>query len=357
MGKQRMSEIFEKNGSFYIQNLIADAVKRNKNEITVSGNWEIDKEIRLPNNFTIFLKDCHLKLGDGTFCNVFVNENNETEIGCTQDGTNRNISIIGIGKAILDGGNYNGLGEKIRPDGCSAPIYKNNLILFTNVSGFTIKNLSCRNQRWWALNFIYCSCGNIENIDFCACDIRIDENGVAHHGLLHNNYSQVLVKNADGIDIRQGCHDITIENISGFTEDDTVAVTGLNTYIEKPFLVPSLPSDICRISIKNVHSKAFCSNVRLLSQDGIKLYDIVVDGVTDEGRDSIYMDYGTYAVRVGDSHLYGKRFSTKDEVYNITIKNVYGDGEYAVALGGEIGNLTLLNIKNGSHAQLIIDKS
>ena len=29
--------------------------------------------------------------------------------------------------------------------------------------------------------------------------------------------------NADGIDIRRGCRDIVIENITGFTEDDTVA--------------------------------------------------------------------------------------------------------------------------------------
>lgn len=347
---------FTKNGYVYIQNLIDEAVKGNKNEVTISGKWEIDDAIRLPSNFTIYLKDCHLRLADGCFCNIFVNENNETDLGKTTDGTNEKISIIGVGEAILDGGNYNGLGEKIRPDGCTAPVYKNNLILFTNVSGFTIKNLSCRNQRWWALNFIYCAFGNIENIDFCACDIRIDENGVTRHGLLRKNYSQILVKNADGIDIRKGCHDITIQNITGFTEDDTVALTGLNTYIEEPFIVPSLPSDICRITIKNVRSQAFCTGVRLLSQDGIKLYDIVVDGVTDESRNSAHMDHGLYAVRVGDKHLYGKRFSTKDEVYNITVKNIYGDGEYALALAGEIGNLQASNIASGSNAGLILDE-
>lgn len=347
---------FTKNGYTYIQNLINNAINDNKNEVTVSGNWEIDNAIRLPSNFTVYLKNCHLRLADGCYCNIFVNENNETDLGKTIDGTNENISIIGIGQAILDGGNYNGLGEKIRPDGCTAPIYKNNLILFTNVSGFTIKNLSCRNQRWWALNFIYCAFGNIENIDFCACDIRIDENGVSHHGLLRNNYSQVLIKNADGIDIRQGCHDVTIQNITGFTEDDTVAITGLNTFIEQPFIVDSLSQDICRITIKNVRSQAFCSNVRLLSQDGIKLYDVLVDGVMDEERDSPHMDYGHFAVRVGDTHLYGKRFSTKDEVYNITINDVYGDGEYALSLAGEIGNLTLSNIRCGDNAGLILDE-
>ena len=349
-------ENFTANGSKYIQDLISNATSRNENSITVSGNWEIDKEIRIPNDFTIYLKDAHLKMADNSFSNMFVNENNETVRGKTTDGTNRNVAIIGIGKAILDGGNYNGLGEKIRPDGCTAPIYKNNLVLFTNVDGFKLSNLSCRNQRWWALNFIYCANGRIENIDFCACDIGIDENGNIYHGLKRKKYNEILVKNADGIDIRQGCHDIEIENITGFTEDDTVALTGLNTYIEQPFIVKDLPSDICRISIKKVHSKAFCSNVRLLSQDGIKLYDISVDDVVDEGRDSVYMDYGIYAVRVGDKHMYGKSLSTKDEVYNITVSNVYGDGEYALCLAGEIGNLNYSNIKCGLNAKPILDE-
>jgi hypothetical protein len=68
------------------------------------------------------------------------------------------------------------------------------------------------------------------------------------------------------------------------------------------------------------------------------------------------MDYGLYAVRVGDTHLYGKRFCTKNEIYNITVKNVYGDGVYALALAGEIGNLSLVSVENGPHAKLLLDQ-
>jgi hypothetical protein len=46
-----------------------------------------------------------------------------------------------------------------------------------------------------------------------------------YHGLIHNRYGDVLVKNSDGIDLRQGYHHITIENITVFTQDDAVALT------------------------------------------------------------------------------------------------------------------------------------
>jgi polygalacturonase len=185
---------------------------------------------------------------------MFVNEHHDTEIGKTVDGTDSNISIIGRGEAILDGGKYNGLSEKTQLINGLPPIWKNNLLLFTNVDGFKVEGISCRNQRWWALNFIYCSNGYLGNIDFCACDIGVDENGQEYHGLKRSKYGQVLVKNADGIDLRQGCHDIVIENITGFTEDDTVALTGLNGRLEQAFSVDGLPSDICNVEIKNVRS-------------------------------------------------------------------------------------------------------
>ena len=132
--------------------------------------------------------------------------------------------------------------------------------------------------------------------------------------------AEVLVKNADGIDLRQGCHDILIENITGFTEDDSVALTALNGRIEKAFGVEGLSSDLCRVEIRNIRTASFCTNVRLLNQGDIALHDILVDGVYDVGAESPYMDRGRYAVRVGDTNMYGTRHATEDETYNITIR-------------------------------------
>jgi len=48
---------------------------------------------------------------------------------------------------------------------------------------------------------------------------------------------------------------------------------------------------------------------------------------------------------VGDTHLYGSRPATKEEIYNVSIKNVVGGGLYVLSLAGEIGNLTLHSIR------------
>ena len=172
-----MDKSIQKGGSVYIQGLVNAAVKSGRRCATVHGGWEIDEAIRLPSNFTLILEDCHLRLADGCYSNIFINEHNETEIGKTTGGTDRNISILGRGEAILDGGTYNGLGEMIPMAERPAPLYKNNLILFTNVDGFKISGLRCINQRWWATNFIYCRNGYIGDMDFCSDDRRYDENG------------------------------------------------------------------------------------------------------------------------------------------------------------------------------------
>ena len=81
-----------------------------------------------------------------------------------------------------------------------------------------------------------------------------------------------------------------------------------------------------------------------------------VDGVYDEGFRSPYMDCGRYAVRVGDTHLYGSRPATKEEIYNVSIKNVVGGGLCVLSLAGEIGNLTMHGIRAVNGAELLHDE-
>ena len=352
-----MSDIvFSKGGSAYITSKIDEAIKNESRTATISGNWEIESAIAIPSNFTLVLEDCHLRMADGTFSNMFINANQLSELGRLRECTDKNINIIGRGKAILDGGEYNGLSERnYLKDGMPA-IWKNNLLLFTNVDGFRISDIACHNQRWWALNFIYCCNGYLGNIDFKANDTAIDENGNVYHGLKRANYMDVLVKNADGIDLRQGCHDIVIENITGFTEDDTIALTALNGRIERAYKVDGLSSDLCNIEIKNIRSAAYCTNVRLLNQGEIKLHDILIDGVYDVARGSGYTDAGIYAVRVGDTRMYGTRHATADETYNITIRNVHGEGEAAVALAGQMKNVTIENVTSREGTPILLDE-
>ncbi|MBE6676587.1 MAG: hypothetical protein E7594_07090 [Ruminococcaceae bacterium] len=351
-----MKQLFQKHGSEHIISLIRAATENGSRTATVSGAWEIDTAICLPSDFTLILQDCHLRMADGCFSNMFVNEHHGTKLGRTPNGTDHNIAVIGKGRAILDGGEYNGLSESTQMRDGMPPIWKNNLLLFTNVDGFRIENLSCRNQRWWALNFLYCAHGYIGNIDFCANDVWTDTCGNSHHGLRRDRYAEVLVKNADGIDLRQGCHDIVIEHITGFTEDDSIALTGLHGALEQAFAVDGLPRDICRVHIRNVRTAAFCTNVRLLNQGGIKLHDIEIDGVYDMSADCPHMDRGLYAVRIGDVRLYGSRHATPDESYNIAVRNVRGGGDYTIALAGSIRNLTTENVECFGGAQLLLDQ-
>lgn len=345
-----------KNGSEHISELIRRGVENGCRTATVTGEWEIAEAIRIPSNFTLILDGCHLKMAEKVYDNLFVNEHHGTDLGKTTEGTDRNIKILGKNGAVLDGGIYNGLSEKTQLQNGLPPIWKNNLILFTNVEGFEMAGFACHNQRWWALNFIYCAEGYLHDLEFQACDLAMDEEGNFYHGLKRNAYKEVLVKNADGIDLRQGCHDIRIENICGFTEDDTVALTALNGRLEQTFAVEGLPRDLCRVTVKNVASAAFCSNVRLLNQGEVPLHDILVEGVTDTSATSPYMDQGIYAVRVGDTHLYGDRHSTAEETYNITVRKVRGRGKAVVSLAGEIGNLVLEELEALDGAILIEDK-
>lgn len=349
-------KVFAKGGSDYISSKILEAINNETRTATISGNWEIDCAIRIPSNFTIILDNCHLRLADCCYSNIFVNQNNDTDIGRTQDGTDTNINIIGHGKAILDGGKYNGLSEKTQFTEGRPAIWKNNLILFTNVDGFKISGISCFNQRWWAINLVFCANGYVGNIDFCANDTGVDAEGNEYHGLKLASYGEALVKNADGVDVRMGCHDILVENITGFTEDDTVACTGMPGELEQAFFVNGLCQDIHHITIQNIRSAAYCSCVRLLNQGGTKLHDILIDGVFDMGPESPHMDRGYLAIRIGDTHLYSTRFQTAEETYNIAVKNVRGGGVYAVSLAGEIKNFSMYGIETFNGAKMLLDE-
>ncbi len=343
-----------KNGAARIQNLIDNAKADGTNCVTVTSNYEIEKTVLIPSGFCLVLENCYLRMAEGTFCNMFTNEN------CRKNNniTDKNIIIEGRGRVVLDGGEYNGLSEKNSFKDGNPHICVNNVILFTNVDGFCIKNIHIRNQRWWAMNFIFCCNGKISDIDFLADYTRIDENGNRVEGLTKDDYPGTHIKNADGIDLRCGCHDIIIENITGFCEDDSVALTGLDGDMENFFAPQNAVKDIYNVIIRNIMTSSFCSNVRLLNQGGIKLYNVLVDGVFDTSKDSRYMDKGWFGVRLGDTHLYGERHSTEDETFNITVKNVYSRGVAAFYLAGAMKNCHFENInifEDGE--QLVINRS
>lgn len=343
-----MTMTFIPNGGAYIQAQIDAALAAGRHSVRISGNYEIEKTVLLPSDFTLILADCHLRMADNTFCNMFTNAACRTEAARTAAGAQHHISILGEGRAILDGGEYNGLHEKNSLTENWPHISVNSLILMSNVEHFRVEGLHLRNQRWWACNFVACRHGLIRDLDFLA-DCSIVQDGVRTFGFpdVYDPdfyYPGIYIKNADGIDLRAGCHDILIDHITGFTEDDTVALTGLRGTVEEMYGVRDLPDDIYNITIRNVNAAALCAIVRLLNQGGVKLYNILVDGVMDASAHHPCLKRGMTGLRIGDTHAYGTQTNVPADTARIMVKNVYARSQAVLRLGGAMEDCRFENI-------------
>ena len=337
---------FMLNGGAYLQSLVDRAIQNREKEIVIEGNYEIEKAVVLPSNFTVILRDCHLRQKDGAYCNIFTNRAT-VEGEHTIENRDYNIKIIGEGNAVLDGGVFNGLTERNCKEK-NIPMRVNHLIFFTNLENFSIQGVRLINQRYWAINLTFCAFGSIRNVDFCADDGILYVDGerdykVGYGDLCSKHLS--LLRNADGIDIRVGCHDILIENITGFTEDDLVAITGLYKNAPNPFAVEGLSSDIHDITVRNIKGCSWCAIVRLLNQGGIKLYNVLIDTVEDTSKNSEHMNRGLFGVRVGDKHLYGASYPEIGQTNNIVIKNVRSRAETVINIESNISDCIVENVE------------
>lgn len=335
-----------------IQNAIVEAKKSGTNRVRIPRHndrtgadiWNIDRTIFLPSDIEIVLDNAHLRLADGAFCNLFANEAITKEAARTPAGEQKNITLRGIGNAILDGGIYNGLSEKNSLQDGRPHISVNTTLLFFNVSNLRVENLSVINQRWWGMTNIFVHDAVFRNIRFEADLSRIDSDGVHHPDEVPKTYNEIYVKNADGIDLRIGCHDVLIENITGFTEDDTVALTALGGFERKlRLIVEGQSTDLHDVKIRNVASDSYmCAVVRLLNDEGNKLYNIDIDGVTHvySGKHTARPEF---VVRIGDMN-YAKKHSTLGDTHRISVKNVYSHGKFAVGLFKGLVDAELDNI-------------
>lgn len=331
---EKYGVLFQVGGTAHIQGLIDAAVADGTRTATITGNWDIESHIVVPANFNLIFDGCYLKMADDTFDNMFINEHHKSN---TMAETDKNIRMIGKNGAILDGGTYNGLSEANSNKDGWPHIYVNSLIFFTNVDGFELANIALHNFRWWAVHYGYCCNGYIHDITLKGDDTCFDKDGNEYHGLSLENYFDMRIRQADGIDIRKGCHHILIENIYGFTGDDTVALTALSKGTARhAYAVEGWPDDISHIMVRHVHSASLDASVRLLCQGESTIHDVIVDDVVDIS-DKIpgILGRALQTVRIGDSDkIYGSRQNTSDEFYNITVKNIRSRCVYAMYLAG-----------------------
>ena len=310
----------------YLQNLIDasdTAVIPKTNPLTGDEIWIISSPLLLTSGKTVILDGAHLRLADGVYSNIFATE---PPIGAPKaaDDLLHDIHILGQSGAVLDGGNHNSLTEKTALKNGLPHILNNTFVYFRGVERFSVKNLRAVNPRYWGLTFVFCSHGEISGIEFEAA----------------NN-----APNQDGIDLRVGCHDIVIENITGSTGDDTVALTGLLGYTGMQQCINGLSPDIHDVVIRDISAYVTGGHgiVRLLSHDGVRLHHISIENVYDRSIDCDGVRCQA-AIRIGDRNYSGIRPAAPEDMHDITVDNVTTNALIAVRLHGMPDNFVMRRV-------------
>ena len=308
-----------KTDSESIQNAVDLAAKHGINKVVIprlnarrgEAEWVIDKTIRLPSEMCIELDNCYMVMADDVVGGFFCSDNLFTERGTKLEERMHGINIHGKGVAVLDGGNPTALNEATQKE-LGVPVRLNTPIFFINVEGFKVENISIVNQRYWGMRFEFCARGIIRDIFFSTNQDR---------------------RNQDGINLRNGCHDILIENIHGQTGDDTIALSAIDTdkkvgfNIGYPVIVEGHDWDIHDVVIRNISSAAIRHPlVALRNHNGALMYNITIENLNDtaEHRPAMNSDFERYAlVCIGNNSYAGIRHNKMGETYNITIKNIH----------------------------------
>jgi len=298
--------------------------------------WTISQTVLLPSDITLVLEDAHLRMADGVICQMFRNSNAYTTLGNTQEGRQRNIRIIGRGDAVLDGGEPNGLSEFTSEKDEFPHISENLTIFLHNVEEFSIENIHIVDQRWWAIALMFCEHGRMEKIQFELTRHKID--------------SFTQWRNQDGIDLRVGCNNITIQAISGEVGDDLIALTALNgPNFELKECVEGCSTDIHDILIQDIRGITnMCAIIRLLNHFGHKIYNITMRDIVESSRPEIE-NKTQMAIRIGDTVTGYYRNDQANqikhgEIFNIHIENLYTRAITAIITCGTIKNFTARNI-------------
>jgi len=323
--------IFGQTDSQTLQNAINKAAADGTMTLTVPRynlradrmQWRITEALRLPSGFTLVLDNCHMVMETGVYDHMFTNANAYGQTANALEGEDHDIAILGKGNVCLDGGEHNHLLEKTSGRYGFPRVWKNTMFFWHNVRDLRVENLHIENQRWWAITHVCCRNVTIKNINFDA---------IPH------------VPNMDGIDLRIGCNHFDIQNITGRTGDDVIAMTALNGN-EYAWRVEGKDTDIHHIKIRNVQGDPFIHLViRFLNHDGNRIYDVDVDTVMDASdfttkkRPHATVDMGC--------KLYSKvRPSQLGETSNIRVRNITSRGETAVRLNHQLCDTVFTNVK------------
>lgn len=306
------------------------------NERTKSYIWELDESIILYTGSQVVLDNCHIRLGDFKYINFFRNSASltwRTEVN--RKDREFDISLVGRGNAVLDGGtpldiceaDFNIFDENgnfvkvVHPKGLPS-MWENIGIRFVNVERIRVEGLRFINTRYWTMAFWYCSHGVVRDIS-----IKADNN----------------VPNQDGVNIRLGSHNFLIENIDGYTGDDTIALTGLDC---QRFGKSDMNEDIHHVIVRNIRSyqTGECDIVRILPRGGTQIYNVLLDGIMDVSEPGNGIR-PLAAIRIGDICDYPIRLNKLGEVRNLTIRNVSVRARFGAYIANSLADSVFDNIQ------------
>jgi len=313
--------IMGKTDSESIQNAVDAASREGINLVVIprwnvrsqQSKWELEKAVKVPSNMTIIFLQAYLRHADFCYENMFTNSRAYAHEGRCIAHEEHDLTFSGIGDVVLDGGKANGLlGKTCNLYGLPDKRY-NATVLFNNVRNLVIENMQFRQSRWYGTYFIHCDTCRISNLDF-------------------DEWEDCC--NRDGVDIRSGCHNFLVENITGTTGDDTVALNNLGNDGNDGRYVEGKDPDTLHMVIRNVKSDAGrWFTVRLLCQDRHLEQDFTLDTIMDvscaenqKGVDA--------AVMVGSHEYHYKIPAELGDLAHLTIRDVYSRSRQAVSFGG-----------------------
>ena len=349
--------------------------------------WLLDRAILLPENTTVVLENCKIKLSDRCRDNFFRTAN--CGMGIEDPLPISNVHIRGEGFSVLEGADHpRAVGDSSKALACPCPYTVEDLcrlaewipeerresgnltfderhnhsygtdandinesqmgdwrgigILFANVDHFSISGLKIVDSHGWAVSLEACSNGRVERMEL---DARMSK---MIDGMLNN------MENQDGIDLRNGCHHIVVSDITGRTGDDVIALTAIADQPYRPggslCNTHVMHNDWSRrdasihdVIIRNVIAYSnLCYVVRLLSCN-TEIRDIVVDGIIDATPEPSEHS-GTIVIGDADS-IYGKNLP--DGMKNITISNVICNGKKSgIKIAGYLKDSVIANVVN-----------
>ena len=326
----------------------------NRSGATPREVWLLDSAILLRSNLTLELDNCRIKLSDRCRDNLMRSAN--CGHGITEISPLRNIHIRGIGNAILEGADHpRATGDSaktigIQTYGTDAGItgesqtgdWRNIGILLAFVEDFSIQNVAIRDSHCWAISLERCAAGVLRDLDFASSQFKLID-GVRQ-----------TILNQDGIDLRLGCHDILIENITGYTGDDLVALTaipGANPLAGRldSIMVSALVDrgqgrdDIHHVTLKNI--KGWCRGghhlVRFLNTAGVRLHDILLDGLTDTSPADVQ---GRAALKIGDNNPRWGGVTPLGDTSRITIRNITSRTRHSILIAGSLTDSAISHV-------------